>query len=213
MNGENTTIAERIANALGKRIINGALRPDAPLRQDHIAREFSSSHVPVREAFRQLEAKLLVVAVPRRGMRVASLDTQSVKEIAEMRAALEMVALRNSASRLTSCGFGVIELALMNGDNARTIEELEKANRAFHHALIAPCGVPRPLASFEFAIDVREGLQCRMATTIKSGSPPDFTSATRTTSIGPAICSSAIFRRSNGFPFPCLHADGDLARP
>lgn len=101
---ENTTIAERIADALGERIINGALRPDAPLRQDHVAREFSSSHVPVREAFRQLEAKHLVITVPRRGVRVASLDTKSVKEIAEMRSALEVVALRNSASNLTPQG-------------------------------------------------------------------------------------------------------------
>ncbi|WP_409190471.1 GntR family transcriptional regulator [Bradyrhizobium sp. RDM4] len=146
---ENTTIAERIADALGERIINGALRPDAPLRQDHVAREFSSSHVPVREAFRQLEAKHLVTTVPRRGVRVASLDTKSVKEIAEMRAALEVVALRNSASNLTPQGFGVIELALSDAENARTIEEFERANRAFHHALVAPCGMPRLLASLD----------------------------------------------------------------
>ncbi|OSI68651.1 GntR family transcriptional regulator [Bradyrhizobium canariense] len=146
---ENTTIAERIADALGQRIISGALRPDAPLRQDQIAREFSSSHVPVREAFRQLEAKHLVITVPRRGVRVASLDTKCVKEIAEMRSALEVVALRNSASNLTPQGFGVIELALIDADNARTIEEFERANRAFHHALVAPCGMPRLLASLD----------------------------------------------------------------
>ena len=89
MTDEYQTTARRIAGAIGTRIISGALQPDAPLRQDHIAREFSSSHVPVREAFRQLEAQHLVVAVPRRGVRVAPLDTNSVKEIAEMRAALE----------------------------------------------------------------------------------------------------------------------------
>lgn len=144
MNGENTTIAERIANAIGERIISGALRPDAPLRQDHIAREFSSSQVPVSEAFRLLEARHLVITIPRRGVRVAPLDTE---EIAEMRAALELVALRNSVSRLTAHGFGVIELALIDGDKARTVEEFERANRAFHHALVAPCGMPRLLAA------------------------------------------------------------------
>lgn len=149
MNGENTTIAERIANAIGERILSGALRPNAPLRQDHIAREFSSSHVPVREAFRLLEARHLVVTVPRRGVRVAPLDTKSVKEIAGMRAALEVIALRNSVSRLTSHGFGVIELALIDGDKARTVEEFERANHAFHHPLVAPCGMPRLLASLD----------------------------------------------------------------
>ncbi|MGL3212352.1 GntR family transcriptional regulator [Bradyrhizobium sp. BR 1433] len=147
--GANTTTAGRIAEAIGERIISGELLPDAPLRQDHVAREFHSSHVPVREAFRQLEAQHLVVAVPRRGVRVAPLDTRSVKEIAEMRAALEVVALRNAAPRLTSAHLARIELAMIEGDNAETVQDFEMANRAFHHALVAPCAMPRLLASLD----------------------------------------------------------------
>jgi len=147
--GQNTTTAGRIAEAIGERIISGALPPDAPLRQDHVAREFHSSHVPVREAFRQLEAQHLVVAVPRRGVRVAPLDTKSVKEIAEMRAALEVVALRNAAPKFTTAHLARIEVALVEGDNAETVEEFELANRAFHHALVAPCAMPRLLASLD----------------------------------------------------------------
>ena len=146
---EYQTTARRIAGAIGTRIISGTLQPDAPLRQDHIAREFSSSHVPVREAFRQLEAQHLVVAVPRRGVRVAPLDTNSVKEIAEMRAALEVVALRNAAPKFTSAHLARIELALIEADNAETIQDFEAANRAFHHALVAPCAMPRLLASLD----------------------------------------------------------------
>ncbi|OCK54009.1 transcriptional regulator [Bradyrhizobium sp. LMTR 3] len=148
-NDENTTTAGRIAEAIGERIISGELQPDAPLRQDHIAREFNSSHVPVREAFRQLQAQHLVVAVPRRGVRVAPLNINSVKEIAEMRAALEVVALRNAAPKLTSSHLARIELALIEGDTAQTIQEFEMANRAFHHALVAPCAMPRLLASLD----------------------------------------------------------------
>ncbi|MET4261416.1 DNA-binding GntR family transcriptional regulator [Bradyrhizobium sp. S3.12.5] len=149
MADENTTIAVRIAESIGERIISGALQPDAPLRQDHVAREFNSSHVPVREAFRQLEARHLVVAVRRRGVRVAPLDTNSVKEIAEMRAALEVVALRNAAPILTSAHLARIEHALIEADNAQTIHEFETANRAFHHALVAPCAMPRLLGSLD----------------------------------------------------------------
>lgn len=147
--GENTTTAKRIAESLAERIINGELLPDAPLRQDHVAREFHSSHVPVREAFRQLEAQHLAVAVPRRGVRVAPLDTKSIKEIAEMRAALEVVALRNAAPRFTSNHLARVELALIEGDNAETIKDFEMANRAFHHALVAPCAMPRLLGSLD----------------------------------------------------------------
>ena len=146
---ENSTIAARIAEAIAERIISGVLQPDAPLPQDHVAREFNSSHVPVREAFRQLEAEHLVVGLPRRGVRVAPLDATSVKEIAEMRAALEVVALRQAASKLTLAHLAGIELALIEGDNAETLQEFEAANRAFHQALVAPCGMPRLLASLD----------------------------------------------------------------
>lgn len=146
---ESPTIAARIAELIAERITSGALRPDAPLRQDHVAREFNSSHVPVREAFRLLEAQHLVVTIPRRGVRVAPLDNNSVKEVARTRSALEVVALRNAASKLTSTDLARIERVLLEGDNAQTIQQFEVANRAFHHALVAPCAMPRLLASLD----------------------------------------------------------------
>jgi len=54
MDDHSITMATRIAAAIAEQIISGALPPNAPLRQDHVARQFKSSHVPVREAFRQL---------------------------------------------------------------------------------------------------------------------------------------------------------------
>lgn len=146
---ENSTVAARITEAIAEQIIAGTLKPDAPLRQDHVAREFASSHVPVREAFRQLEAQHLVVALPRRGVRVAPLDAAAIREISEMRAALEVVALRHAAPKLTQAHLAKIELALIEGDNAETLQEFEAANRAFHQALVAPCGMPRLLASLD----------------------------------------------------------------
>jgi DNA-binding GntR family transcriptional regulator len=146
---ENSTVAARISEAIAQRIIAGTLKPDAPLRQDHVAREFASSHVPVREAFRQLEAQHLVVALPRRGVRVAPLDATAIREISEMRAALEVVALRHAAPKMTQAHLAKIELALIEGDNAETLQEFEAANRAFHQALVAPCGMPRLLASLD----------------------------------------------------------------
>lgn len=146
---ETATVATRIAEAIAERIIAGTLQPGGALRQDHVAREFNSSHVPVREAFRQLEAQHLVVGLPRRGVRVAPLDANSVREIAEMRAALEVLALRHAAPRMNSAHLAQIELALIEGDNAETLQEFEAANRAFHQALVAPCGMKRLLASLD----------------------------------------------------------------
>ena len=149
MKNDSMTMATRIAGAIAEQIISGALAPNAPLRQDHVARQFGSSHVPVREAFRQLEAQHLVISIPRRGVRIAPLDAASVREIVEMRSALEVVALRHAASRMTPAHLARIELALIECDNAETLQDFEAANRTFHQALVTPCGMPRLLTSLD----------------------------------------------------------------
>lgn len=139
------TTAERIARVLGERIVTGELPPGTPLRQDHVAAEFTASHVPAREAFQMLKARGLAVREPRRGMRVAPLDPATIQETVEIRAALETLALAQAAPRLNAAAFERIEAALAEGDRAQTIVEWEAANRAFHAAVVAPCRMPRLL--------------------------------------------------------------------
>ena len=61
------TLAARISRHLADRIIAGEIEPGSRLRQDHIAEEFGASHVPVREAFRRLEAQGLAISEPEAG--------------------------------------------------------------------------------------------------------------------------------------------------
>ncbi|QKD04883.1 GntR family transcriptional regulator [Mesorhizobium loti] len=147
--GTDDTIAVRISKALADRIISGAIEPGARLRQDHIAEEFHTSHVPVREAFRRLEAQGLAVSEPRRGVRVAAFDLGEVKEVAEMRAALEVLALRHAAPHLTSAILHQAEEATKAGDKSRDVRSWEEANRAFHRLILAPCAMPRLLATID----------------------------------------------------------------
>ncbi|MER8845404.1 MULTISPECIES: GntR family transcriptional regulator [Mesorhizobium] len=147
--GTDDTIAVRIGKALADRIISGAIEPGARLRQDHVAEEFNTSHVPVREAFRRLEAQGLAVSEPRRGVRVAAFDLGEVKEVAEMRAALEVLALRHAAPHLTSAILDQAEEATKAGDKSRDARSWEEANRAFHRLILAPCGMPRLLATID----------------------------------------------------------------
>ncbi|YCI06696.1 GntR family transcriptional regulator (plasmid) [Ensifer sp. D2-11] len=143
------TIANRICRILAERIVTGELEPGTKLRQDHIAEEFGTSHVPVREAFRRLEAQGLAVSEPRRGVRVASFGLEQVREVAEMRAALEVLALRHAAPHLTSAILDHAEQATVEGDNARDVRSWEAANRRFHRLILTPCGMPRLLATID----------------------------------------------------------------
>ncbi|WP_395382756.1 GntR family transcriptional regulator [Mesorhizobium sp. UC22_110] len=124
------TLAVRISRTLADRIIAGKIEPGSRLRQDHIAEEFGASHVPVREAFRRLEAQGLAVSEPRRGVRVASFDLAEVKEVAEMRAALEVLALRHAAPHLTPAILDAAEEATKAGDNSRDVRSWRKRTGA-----------------------------------------------------------------------------------
>lgn len=143
------TLAEQISRALASRIIAGEIAAGTRLGQDHIAAEFGASHVPVREAFRRLEAQGLVVSEPRRGVRVAGFGLDDVREVAEMRAALEVLALRNAMPHMTKAILDQAEEANRAGDRARDVEAWELANRSFHRIILSPCGMPRLLKAID----------------------------------------------------------------
>jgi DNA-binding GntR family transcriptional regulator len=140
---------DQIAATLREQIISGELAPGAALRQDRVAQQFGSSHVPVREAFQRLEGQGLVVTLPRRGVRVAALDMASIRENVAMRGALEALALRHAAPHLTDAHIEQLEAAQALCDAADSLAAWDAANRAFHGALVAPCGMPRLLAMID----------------------------------------------------------------
>jgi DNA-binding GntR family transcriptional regulator len=141
------SVAGRIAAALSERIVSGELAPGARLMQDHVAEEFQASHVPVREAFRKLEAQGLVVNRPRRGVRVTELDPATVLEVTEMRAVLEGLALHHALPRLGAPELDSARRALLEGEASAEIAEWEGANRRFHLAITSPCAMPRLMSS------------------------------------------------------------------
>lgn len=143
------TVAARITRVLAERIVAGTLAPGEKLRQDPIAEEFGASHVPVREAFRRLEAQGLAVSIPRRGVRVATFDRAEIREVVEMRAALEVLALRHAIPQLTPALLKQADAAADAGDLCTDIRSWQEANRHFHRLLLAPCAMPRLLATID----------------------------------------------------------------
>ena len=143
------TIADTIYRDLSQRIITGELEAGEKLRQDHIAREYDTSHVPVREALLQLEAHGLAQSLPRRGTRVSALDPAEIREVVEMRVALEILALGHAIPRITQADLDRAEKARLACDNATNMAGWEQLNRDFHQVILAPCAMPRLLASID----------------------------------------------------------------
>ena len=82
-------LAEDAAAQIRTAILTGQLKPGERLVEATVARQLNVSRGPVREALKLLGAEGLVQDEPRRGAFVLSLTTLDVREIYDLRAALE----------------------------------------------------------------------------------------------------------------------------
>ncbi len=141
--------SEAIADVLAEEIIRGEQEPGKRLGQDHIAERFNCSHVPAREALQRLVQMELATSEPRRGVRVVSLSPRDHDEILDMRLALEPLALRLAVAALTPADLNAIRALARACDDATDPIGWEKANRAFHMAILRPSGRARLLQRIE----------------------------------------------------------------
>ena len=93
--------SQRIAETLREAILAGEIRPGSGCCQDVIAERFGTSRIPVREAFRMLEAEGLteVLAQPRRPG--AGAGPRAGQHLYRMRERLEPLTLTQSLEHLT----------------------------------------------------------------------------------------------------------------
>jgi DNA-binding GntR family transcriptional regulator len=88
-------IAQRMRHA----IIAGELAFGSRLRIDELATRYGVSHMPVREALRELHGEGLVVIEPNRGARVRPLHRGFVEDLFDIRSAIETMLARRAAER------------------------------------------------------------------------------------------------------------------
>lgn len=138
-------LAERLRGA----ILTGALAAGTRLNQDRIAAENRVSHIPVREALRRLEAEGLVTFAPRRGFFVARLSAWDAAELAEMRVALEGLAVRGSVARATAADWADAARAIAEAEATGDLATWSARNWDFHRALYRAARRPRLMETIE----------------------------------------------------------------
>jgi DNA-binding GntR family transcriptional regulator len=140
--GEQT---EYLVTRLRQDILSGALPPGRILRQDELATAYGASRMPIREALRTLAAEGLITLHPNRGALVAPMDGADFREISEMRASAEALAMRLALPNLSNTQIeqaAEVNAALLTG----SVEDFCALNHQFHMALYQPCQRPRLLA-------------------------------------------------------------------
>ena len=85
-----------------RKISSRELRAGAPVSDVAIAKELGISRTPAREAIRQLVSDGLLESIAGRGVVVITLDRDDIRELYEMREALEGLTARTVAMRTPS---------------------------------------------------------------------------------------------------------------
>ena len=134
------TRAEELRLQLADEIVRGALPPGASLDETDLARRFSVSRTPVREALRQLAASGLVDSQAHRGAVVARPSVERLTGMFEAMAELEALCAGLAAERMSPTERHRLEavheeLRLLS--HAGNPERFHEVNERFHNTIYA----------------------------------------------------------------------------
>lgn len=90
-----------VFKTLRQSILTGELKPGERLMEIHLANRLGVSRTPIREAIRKLELEGLVTMIPRRGAEVAQITKKSLKDVLEVRRALDALTVMLACERIT----------------------------------------------------------------------------------------------------------------
>lgn len=90
-----------VFKTLRQAILTGELKPGERLMEIHLANRLGVSRTPVREAIRKLELEGLVTMIPRRGAEVADITEKNLRDVLEVRRALDALAVELACDRIS----------------------------------------------------------------------------------------------------------------
>lgn len=90
-----------VFNTLRKAILTGELKPGERLLEIQLANQLGVSRTPIREAIRKLELEGLVIMMPRRGAEVAQITEKDLRDVLEVRRALDALCAELACDRIT----------------------------------------------------------------------------------------------------------------
>jgi DNA-binding GntR family transcriptional regulator len=135
---------QRVRDAMRRDIARGVLASDARLKIGDLAARYGLSPAPIREALGQLAAEGWVVILPNRGARVRAIDEALLRELNEIRIALESYIVGRAAAVATPAHLAALEAiedayesALSDAGQGGNTPRLIQLNAELHEAMRA----------------------------------------------------------------------------
>lgn len=133
-----TSAKERVYLTLRQWIIDGTLEPGERLNDTELAKYFSVSRTPVREALQLLDEQKFVQIAPSNGTYVAPIDNEDMKCVYELLAEMQAIAVGLCINNIAPENFSHLEelneTFLRRARNG-TAADANEADFQFHHDL------------------------------------------------------------------------------
>jgi DNA-binding GntR family transcriptional regulator len=149
-----SSLTDKAHQQIKEWILRYQLKPGARLHVSDLAHALHMSQTPVREALSMLEKEHLIERQPQKGFRVSALNIQGVEDLYDLRIALEVLAARQAARRMSLSDrnrvarlLSEVGRSMKNGNKPRMLE-LEQD----FHVIILDASGNKPLAEMGRAI-------------------------------------------------------------
>jgi DNA-binding GntR family transcriptional regulator len=141
-NGRNNN-TDKVVEQVRQEISTGKLRPNQRLVETEIAEKLGISRTPVREALRILETEGYLKRLPRGGLTVTDYSIDEIRNICEVREALESMALKLACERATDEQINhavKIHERILEAIRQKDVDKFLELNTTFHNELLSGCG-------------------------------------------------------------------------
>ena len=138
-----------VFQTLRKAILTGELEPGERLMEIQLADRIGVSRTPIREAIRKLELEGLVTMVPRKGAQVAEISEKGLRDVLEVRRALDTFCAELASERISENAKMELKEACTGFERAvatRDASTIAKADVRFHDIIIKATGNEKMVA-------------------------------------------------------------------
>lgn len=128
-------LVEQVHKAILSEIAEGKLKAGARIIQEQIAQELGVSRQPVQQSLVLLKNQGVLIEAPGRGLQVAPLNLELIRQMYEVRAVIEGLVFRKAAENFSESAKKRAEKLLLAGRQAITkssVRDLISADMAFH---------------------------------------------------------------------------------
>jgi DNA-binding GntR family transcriptional regulator len=139
---ESSSLRDRVVQKLQEAIFFGRLEPGKRLVETELADMLGVSRAPVRESINELRMQGLITTIPRRGSYVRATTSDDVREIYEVRKAVEIPAIKLALQLVSDDDVAALDQqieAMLRHAHDADIRGFSEADVEFHRLTYARC--------------------------------------------------------------------------